>query len=203
MSAPAIAGSGNGRKTVSAPTTAPAPTSTTTSTTAPATSTTTSTTTPTADAPPAQAAPAPDATTATTTPPAALAVDPSSWTTPAGAPAAPVAVSTTAAVLAQHTTRTIGSAGDARAVALYAELAAITDAAARGFAAAAATPAPTPSTALPAARQQGGALHLGATPVAPRPTGIFADLQSALDGVQAQAGREMNREVVEQLVLKL
>jgi len=108
-------------------------------------------------------------------------------------------------VLAQHTTRTVGSAGDARAVALYAQLAALTDAVARGFSAPSTAPAPSPAVPPPAspARQHGGALHLGAAPAVPHPSGLFADLQSALDGVQAQAGRDLNRGVVEQLVLKL
>ena len=82
-------------------------------------------------------------------------------------------------------------------------LAAVTDAAARALSTR--TTAPTASaTATAPARQHGSELHLGAAVAPePHPSGIFADLQSALDGVQAQAGRDLNRGVVEQLVLKL
>jgi hypothetical protein len=114
----------------------------------------------------------------------------------------------TAAVLAQHTTRTIGSAGDARAVALYAELAAVTGSVARGFSTGPVPAGTTPETVPARARQLGRDLHLGATAAAAgadaqRSTGLFADLQSALDGLHAQLGQDLNRGLVEQLVLKL
>ena len=199
MSAPAITGNGNGRKTGGSTTTT---TTAGTTTAAPASTSDTAPTAPTA-APPSTAAPAaPSAPVAGGSPaaeptsavPASLPVDPSTWTAP------------TAAVLAQHTTRTIGSAGDARAVALYAELAAVTTAVAQGFATAAPTPpSPTAPTAMPVpTRQRGSELHLGAAAEAARQTtDLLAGLQSVLDGVHAQAGRDLNRGVVEQLVLKL
>ncbi|GAA4738421.1 hypothetical protein GCM10025783_06290 [Amnibacterium soli] len=124
-------------------------------------------------------------------------------TASSAATALPTPVAATAEVLVQRTTRTIGSAGDARAVALYAELAAVTTAVAHGLSTApAAAPAPTPEAV--AVRQRGSDLHLGAaTQAAARTTGLLADLQSVLDGVHAQAGQGLDRGVVEQLVLKL